>query len=159
MISETRRGFFGALASFFKEEAPFVVRPPYAAFDETFETCKTCEAMCVASCEEKIIRRDEQGIAFLDFSATGCSDCHQCLEACTPNVLNDPERFIQGHAKIAMSRCVSHSGTICFSCKEPCLENAIIFKGMFNPIILDEKCTGCGYCLSVCPSSAIEMVA
>jgi ferredoxin-type protein NapF len=68
-------------------------------------------------------------------------------------------RFISGHAKIAMSSCMSHHQTVCFSCKEPCLEDAIVFSGMFNPIILGEKCTGCGYCISVCPAAAIEMVA
>ncbi|MDD4855890.1 MAG: 4Fe-4S binding protein [Sulfuricurvum sp.] len=154
-----RGGFFGALSALFKEEKTLLVRPPYAALNETFDACKTCEAMCVVACEEKIIRLDGHKTPFLDFKTTGCSDCHKCLDVCTPNVLNDPQRFISGHAKISMTSCMSHHETICFTCKEPCLENAIVFKGMFHPIILPEKCTGCGYCIAVCPSAAIEMVA
>ena len=159
MQATGRGGFFGAFASLFKEQPTSITRPPYATLNETFEACKTCEAMCVAACEEKIIRLDNQKIPFLDFKTIGCSDCHKCLEVCTPNVLSDPNHFIQGHAKITMMSCMSHHGTICFSCKEPCLENAIVFKGMLHPIILPEKCTGCGYCIGVCPSGAIEMVA
>lgn len=159
MSDTARRGFFGAISSLFKEESTYLVRPPYAVYDEIFDACKTCEAMCVSVCEEKILHLNENKTPFLDFKTTGCSDCHKCLEACTPHVLNDPEQFIRGHAKISMSSCMSHHETICFSCKDPCLENAIVFKGMFNPIILPEKCTGCGYCIGVCPSAAIGMVA
>lgn len=159
MEHEARRGFFGAIASLFKEEAQYIVRPPYVTEGTTFNECFTCEAMCVSACEEKIIHRDNQGVPFVDFKTSGCSDCHKCLDACTPNVLGDPTKFIQGHAKIKMITCISHQGTICFSCKEPCLENAIVFKGMLNPIILPEKCTGCGYCIGVCPTGAIEVVA
>ena len=159
MSQPTRGGFFGALGSLFKEKESFVVRPPYASEGETFEVCKTCDAPCVSSCEEKILQIDAANTPFLDFRSSGCSDCQKCLEACLPNVLLDEKRFISGHAKIAMSSCMSHHQTVCFSCKEPCLENAIVFSGMFNPIILAEKCTGCGYCIGVCPSGAIEMVA
>lgn len=159
MSTSARGGFFGALGSLLKTKENFVVRPPYANEGETFEVCTTCDAPCVNSCDEKILHIDGARRPFLEFSSTGCSDCHQCLEACVPNVLVDSMRFISGHAKIAMSSCMSHHQTVCFSCKEPCLEDAIVFSGMFNPIILGEKCTGCGYCISVCPSGAIEMVA
>ena len=40
---------------------------------------------------------------------------------------------------------------MCFSCKDPCLDNAIDFKAMFMPEIND-KCTSCGFCLSRCPA-------
>ena len=35
-------------------------------------------------------------------------------------------------------------------------DNAILFNGMFNPVIDDEKCTACGFCLSRCPTQAIS---
>lgn len=158
MSDSDRRGFLGVLSQLFKEENT-LIRPPYAVVDTTFEACKTCEAMCVGVCEEKIIQREPTGLPFLNFSANGCSDCHKCLDACTPNVLNNPERFIQGKARISMMSCMSHQDTICFSCKEPCLDNAIVFEGMFRPIIIPDKCTGCGYCVAVCPSAAIAISA
>jgi ferredoxin-type protein NapF len=158
MSDTARRGFFTAIKGLFKEEDR-AIRPPYAVVDTTFEECRTCGAMCVSVCEEKIIRTDSQGIVFLDFSANGCSDCKKCLEACTPNVLNDPQKFIQAKAHISTLSCMSHHDTICFSCKEPCLDNAIVFEGMLRPIIIPDKCTGCGYCVAVCPSSAIAVSA
>ena len=158
MSGTGRGGFLGALSQLFKEENA-VIRPPYAVVDTTFGECKTCAAPCVGECEEKIIKRDALGIPFLDFSVNGCSDCQKCLEACTPNVLNNPQRFIEAKARISTMSCMSHHETICFSCKEPCLDNAIVFEGMFRPIIIPDKCTGCGYCIAVCPSAAITMSA
>lgn len=159
MQEQGRRGFFTALASVFKEESSHMIHPPYAVANATYEECKTCDAMCVSVCEEKILKRDAQGVPFVDFSSNGCSDCHKCLESCIPNVLNDPQRFIQAKARISMMSCMSHHNTICFSCKEPCMENAIVFEGMFRPIIIPDKCTGCGYCVAVCPGAAIALSA
>jgi ferredoxin-type protein NapF len=50
---------------------------------------------------------------------------------------------------------MSWNNTMCFSCKDPCLEDAIFFNAMFKPIINENKCTNCGFCVSVCPSYAI----
>jgi ferredoxin-type protein NapF len=50
---------------------------------------------------------------------------------------------------------MSWNNTMCFSCKDPCLEDAIFFNAMFKPIINENKCTNCGFCVSVCPSNAI----
>jgi len=158
MSTSTRRGFFGALGSLFKENRG-PIRPPYASIAATFNECRSCEGMCVSACEEKIIARDEKGIPFLDFNVNGCSDCQKCMEVCTPKVLSEPDRFIQGRARISSMTCMSHHDTICFACKDPCLEDAIMFQGMFNPIIIPEKCTACGYCVAVCPNAAIEVIS
>ena len=44
-----------------------------------------------------------------------------------------------------------------FSCKDPCVDNAIDFQGLFNPTIDLTKCTSCGFCVSVCPTDAIKL--
>ncbi|PIE02889.1 MAG: hypothetical protein CSA81_05145 [Acidobacteria bacterium] len=51
--------------------------------------------------------------------------------------------------------CLAYSGCICSSCREVCPEDAIHFSGLFNPVILEDLCTGCKQCLSVCPSGAL----
>jgi ferredoxin len=62
-----------------------------------------------------------------------------------------------GNAAISLSRerCFSHQNSICFSCREVCPEHAIEFTGMFNPEIIEDLCTGCALCVSVCPADAL----
>jgi ferredoxin-type protein NapF len=64
------------------------------------------------------------------------------------------------NAKVIIDKksCLSWQGVMCFSCKDPCLENAIDFKAMFMPEIND-KCTACGYCIGRCPSISITIEA
>jgi len=59
--------------------------------------------------------------------------------------------------KIVADSCMSFQGCMCFSCREACPEDAILFSGLFEPVILDDCCTGCGQCIPVCPSSAISI--
>jgi ferredoxin-type protein NapF len=47
---------------------------------------------------------------------------------------------------------------MCFSCKDPCLDDAIDFIAMFRPEI-NSNCTSCGFCIKYCPVDAIEIGA
>ncbi|HIQ30802.1 MAG TPA: 4Fe-4S dicluster domain-containing protein, partial [Aquifex aeolicus] len=38
------------------------------------------------------------------------------------------------------------------------LDNAIKFEGLGKPVILQDRCTSCGFCVSTCPAGAIEVV-
>ncbi|HFC03636.1 MAG TPA: ferredoxin-type protein NapF, partial [Nitratifractor salsuginis] len=88
---------------------------------------------------------------------SGCTFCEECAEVCEAGVLSltEGQERINARFIISTESCMAHHGTICFSCKEPCLEEAILFAGMFNPVIDDDRCTGCGFCLSRCPTGAI----
>ncbi len=159
MESVGRRGFFGALGALITERE-VKTRPPYARDSTQLGTaCPQCEGMCAAVCEEKIIKIGSDKLPYLDFSVNGCSDCKACLEACEPGVLNDPEQFITASVRINAAKCMSWSDVMCFSCKEPCLSDAIVFAGVFKPEIHKDACTACGYCIARCPSGAIEVVA
>lgn len=109
-------------------------------------------------CEEEIIKFDNGKIPYLDFTVSGCSDCRKCLEACEPGVLHDSEVFIKGSIRINVVKCMSWHNVMCFSCKDPCLDNAIVFQNMFRPEIDNDACTLCGYCISRCPGDAIEVI-
>jgi ferredoxin-type protein NapF len=117
----------------------------------------------VASCEEEIILIRADGTPMLNFTKKGCTFCEACAEVCTSNVLSleYPEYREKINAKFVISTtdCVAHNGVICFSCKEPCIDDAILFNGMFNPVIDMNLCTGCGYCLGRCPTQAISYEA
>ncbi len=145
-----------------KESSPLVVRPPYGLNESLFQSeCVACESKaCVASCDEQIIVIQADGTPRLDFSKSGCTFCEECASMCEPNVLSLENRHTSEHInatfRISTEGCVAHNGVICFSCKEPCIDDAILFNGMFNPVIDMDRCTGCGFCLGRCPTQAID---
>ena len=135
-----------------------IIRPPYSTEDTDFSKCAECKGYCVEACEEKILFRLRDGSPHLVYGEKGCTFCKKCAESCEFDVLSteNPER-INAQIKIDISKCMAWNDTMCFSCKEPCLENAIKFEGIFRPQIIPDLCTGCGFCLNVCPSGAIQV--
>ena len=135
------------------------LRMPYYEDVDRFAECKKCESKdCAALCQEKIILISKDGLPYLDFSKSGCTYCDECAIGCTGNVLNVKfKKKIQANITISESKCLSWNATMCFSCKDPCLEDAIEFKAMFMPKIDLQKCTSCGFCISRCPSDAINL--
>ena len=145
-----------------EEETPRLVRPPYGDSESTFQSeCPSCETKaCVASCDEKIIVIMEDGTPTLDFSKNGCTFCDECANVCDADVLSleneATSEKLNAMFRISLEGCVAHHGVICNSCKEPCIDDAILFNGMFNPVIDEDRCTGCGFCIARCPTQAIS---
>jgi len=115
--------------------------------------------MCGTVCEEEIIKFGNDKIPYLDFSRSGCTYCEACLKACEPGVLGTIEEGIKASVRINAVKCMSWNHVMCFSCKEPCLDDAIDFQGMFKPEIKSAQCTACGFCIARCPTGAIEIIA
>jgi len=159
-----RRELFGFLSSSLKGEQrdnAIIIRPPYYGDINAFDTeCKNCDGKCATLCQEQIIIIGEDKTPQLNFSKSGCTYCDDCATACEPNVLQiENKKLIDAGIRINESNCMSWTGVMCFSCKDPCLDNAIDFKAMFMPTIDQEKCTSCGFCISRCPSVAIDIKA
>lgn len=161
-----RRELFSSLtSSFTKNEASnenVIVRPPYYEDEADFhKNCINCDGKCSNFCEEHIIKIGEDKTPYLDFSNSGCTYCDECANACDEfNVLNiENKKQINAVVSIDIIKCLSWNQTMCFSCKDPCLDDAIEFLGMFRPEIISDKCTSCGFCLRACPTSAIEIKA
>ena len=162
----SRRDFFKSFAKPLvknkEEESPLLVRPPYGSSESLFQSeCPSCESKaCVTSCDEKIIFIAEDGTPTLSFNKNGCTFCDECANVCEANVLSlentQTATWLNAVFKISLDDCVAHHGVICHSCKEPCIDDAILFNGMFNPVIDDDKCTACGFCISRCPTQAIS---
>lgn len=152
-----RRELFGRMGSLF--EASSYIRPPYYRDSKSFYShCKECDGLCAKACEEGIITILKDKTPVLYFSQSGCTYCDACADACEFAVLSiENKSLIDATISINNQNCMSWHQTICFACKEPCLEDAIEFKGMFNPSINMNKCTSCGLCISRCPTNAIEM--
>jgi ferredoxin-type protein NapF len=159
-----RRELFSSLASPFsnkkEEKLEIDIRPPYFNKESDFtEICHTCiDKSCLKACEVEIIKIKEDGTPILNFANSGCTYCDECAKACEPNVLTlNNKKNINAKFSIGLLECMSWNQTMCFSCKDPCLEDAIKFLGMFRPEIDNELCTSCGFCLKVCPTDAITL--
>lgn len=155
-----RRELFSSLSKPFRKESEKIVRPPYFKDINLFLTnCINCETKdCFNACEESIIKIKDDGSPILDFSNSGCTYCDLCANACLHEVLNiEHKKEIEAKIEIDVLLCLSWNSTMCFSCKDPCLDNAIDFLGMFRPNI-NQDCTSCGFCIKVCPTSAIKIV-
>jgi len=143
-----------------KDEA--VIRPPYGKSESLFQNeCINCETKdCATHCEEGIIVIKADKTPTLNFQKSGCTFCEECAKVCKMGVLSLDhlayKEKINASFFIDTNSCMAHNKTICFSCKEPCIDDAILFNGMFNPVIDPQRCTGCGFCLSRCPTNAIE---
>lgn len=155
-----RRELFSSLASSLSttKKQEKLLRPPYFSDESLFHNeCSKCDAKCTTVCEEDIIKVADDKTPYLDFKYGGCTYCDKCALACEFGVLKiEDKKVITAQITIDKSKCLSWNHTMCFSCKDPCLDNAINFKAMFMPTIND-KCTSCGFCISRCPSDAINV--
>jgi len=158
-----RRELFSFLSSSLKgetkEEKEIILRPPYYNDMDAFDReCQNCDALCATLCQEQIIVIGDDKTPRLDFSSSGCTYCDECAIACPSDVLNvEYKKEIDATIIINQKNCLSWNATMCFSCKDPCLDDAIDFKAMFMPEIDIQKCTACGFCISRCPTSAIDI--
>ena len=59
---------------------------------------------------------------------------------------------------IDKDKCIAWQRTICYTCKDRCLEKAILSRTGCDPVIEHEKCTSCGECVTACFATAISMV-
>ncbi len=157
-----KRELFSSLVSSLKkggQESKIIIRPPYFNEEDDFlKSCIECNASCSVVCQEKIISIQDDRTPFLDFSKSGCTYCDECAKACEFGVLKiEYKKDIKVKITIDMLKCLSWDKTMCFSCKESCLEDAINFLGLFRPEIDIDKCTSCGFCIGVCPTKAIKV--
>ena len=95
----------------------------------------------------------------LDFTSSGCTQCDECANVCPNAVLKlEYKKHINAKIEIDVLSCLAWNQTMCFSCKDPCLDDAIDFLGMFRPSI-NSSCTSCGFCIKTCPTNAIKIVS
>jgi ferredoxin len=65
---------------------------------------------------------------------------------------------------VIQPNCIAFAqNVVCRSCGDACDAAAIRFSPRLNaaalPVVLPERCTGCGACLPVCPANAILLQA
>ncbi|WP_167730183.1 ferredoxin-type protein NapF [Terasakiella sp. SH-1] len=139
-----------------------VIRPPWALTPEDFaKKCTGC-GECVSACPEKILKIDTHNLAKVDFSQGECTFCRDCVASCRDGalVMLDPETPWLLDISIE-GKCLAMKGVECRACDDQCEPRAIRFKltpaAVAMPQLNEQECTGCGACISVCPSEAIVL--
>ncbi|AZN36476.1 ferredoxin-type protein NapF [Iodobacter ciconiae] len=143
-----------------RPQAPVAPRPPWATA-HFLDRCTHC-GDCSAACPTQIIKVGDGGFPVVDFTQAECSFCGECTQVCTSLALDQsvspPWRI---HAKINES-CLAERGVECRICGEACGEQAIRFQlavgKVAHPFVNAEQCTGCGACVSSCPSQSIRLL-
>lgn len=148
------------------------LRPPGAMDESLFSrSCINCED-CINACPYKSIVRAGKnsraaGTPIIRPKETPCRLCVDlpCIAACTKGVLSSVDKIEDlgmGKAILRRNLCSSWDGHDCQICVITCPIEAINLED-FKPVILQDKCVGCGICEHSCYTvnnvSAIKTVA
>jgi ferredoxin-type protein NapF len=139
-----------------------LIRPPRALAEHNFRAkCDGCRA-CLAGCENNILVAAGDGTPVVDFSRGACSFCGACAESCSRGAFSSGKEYPPWEIKAWISAaCLAHSSVLCRTCAENCPETAIFFSrqaGILSaPVVLSQRCNGCGACCSPCPVGAIVL--
>lgn len=156
MVDQFRRRFFSR-----KQEAETHPRLPWlSGANEFTDQCTRCNK-CVNECETQIIKHGSGGFPTIDFDLGECTFCYQCADVCPePLFLSQNEMAWQAKATINKD-CLASKNVECRSCGDQCETMAIQFKlavgKVAQPELNLDECNGCGACVSVCPTSSINV--
>lgn len=154
----------------FVPEKPLVRPPGGQDVDLLMGACIRCEK-CYEVCPHRVIRpaHIEDGIIGIrmpemTFSAGYCDFCTDanngaplCVEACPTQALQlpqgaTPENTIIGKAEINTDWCLAYHLIGCRFCYDACPYEAMELDTSNRPVVITDKCNGCGACESVCVS-------
>ena len=138
-------------------------RPPWAGDNDVLfvEKCTRCSA-CITSCPTSVLKLGDGGFPEVSFQTNGCDLCGKCAEACQPQALTQtPATPAWTWVAEISAACLAQQQVECRVCGEFCDQQAIRFKprlgGVSTPQVQPANCTGCGHCVSKCPTQAIQM--
>ena len=150
--ASTRRGFLTGRIR--RDAGPY---PPGVTAD-SLRDCSGCGA-CAEACPTRIISI-AAGVPVLDFRIGECTFCGRCAERCPERVFPPEPAFEFSHHAVIGDSCLAINYVDCQACRDACPAGAIRFRprrgGPFIPDLDTEACTGCGACVSVCPTDAVS---
>ena len=151
----------GAFFTFFKvKRAEALPRPPGALTEEAFlSRCSRC-SRCIDVCQPLALRPAGifDGMANLGtpvLDVTRCIICMECIRSCPTGALKKvpKEEVDLGTAVIDQDLCLAwQRKKRCKVCYKACPTKAIELKKRRYPVLVPEKCNGCGICLRKCPT-------
>ena len=160
-MDNSRRFFLRG--QFSKPPAHQAPRPPWALEDDALfvQQCTRCAA-CIQACPTSVLKTGDGGFPEVSFQSNGCDLCGQCVTVCEPHALmrTPAAPAWRWHADIGAG-CLAQQQVECRVCGEFCDVQAIRFKPRLGGVAIPEvqvaACTGCGHCVSKCPTQAIQM--
>ncbi|WP_421861770.1 ferredoxin-type protein NapF [Motiliproteus sp.] len=137
------------------------LRPPWSVEELAFiNDCSRC-GDCIQSCPEQILFKGSGGFPEVDFSRGECTFCEDCVRVCKAPVFHSTDHDPWNLKAHISQSCVTYKQVVCRSCAEQCEPEAITLKpqlgGIATPKLDLSACTGCGACVAVCPTKAINV--
>lgn len=152
------------------------IRPPSALPEPDINLiCARC-GNCSSACPTNIIKQSDNTrkigsllTPVIDFTESYClPDCTLCGDVCPSGAIQkfteaDKKDLFMGRAIINVDVCYLQYQRECDLCRYHCAYDAIEIKKtgvsqLALPIIVENKCVGCGACKIICPADAFEMI-
>ncbi|MBF0473789.1 MAG: 4Fe-4S dicluster domain-containing protein [Nitrospirae bacterium] len=153
---------------FASKDKKFIVRPPAAIAENVFiKTCISCH-LCGQACPNDCIKYIDDPFSpglndtpYIKPREKGCILCMKCTQVCPTGALryvpNDEGDTIQKYVKMGIAVvdkniCKSYNKQSCGVCIRACpfADVAIIAETWERPVVINEKCVGCGLCEQAC---------
>ncbi len=137
------------------------IRLPWVNNASAFiDQCTQC-GKCLQACETNIIVKGDGGFPTVDFNVGECTFCYQCAEVCPEPIFLTQDRPAWNAKAEIGEQCIAKQNVECRSCGDLCDTMAIQFKleigKVAQPNLNLDECNGCGACVSVCPTSSINV--
>jgi ferredoxin-type protein NapG len=137
-----------------------LVRPPGALEEPDFlASCSRC-LRCLDVCAPQAIKPAPAFSGFANYGTpvletNKCILCMECIRTCPTGALGKipKEEVFLGTAVILKDVCLAWLKTRrCRECEKACKPEAVTMQDNRFPVVLAEKCNGCGICMRRCPT-------
>ena len=145
-----------------------LLRPPGGQDESYFIArcikCDRCRSACPLNCIAVANMNDgllNARTPKLDYHIGYCDFCNKCIDCCPTGALVsfDSEKEWIAPAVIDTRLCIAYQpeGGGCKKCIDGCPYDAIGTDSHGRPVVIPEKCNGCGYCEFICPSNSYRV--
>jgi len=145
-----------------------LLRPPGGQDEVDFISrcikCDRCRSVCPASVIGLANLSDsvlDARTPIMKFHIGYCDFCNKCVEVCPTHALKpfNIKTVKIGLAEVKKEICIAWDTAGCTICREECPYDAIMLDDLRRPIVVPEKCNGCGKCVKACPALVMRSYA